>query len=99
MAVILGGVNLFCLPIVDGQCLKCHVLPRIHSMRLTRVQKPLDDPDYIFELKHSRYISTVIALSCYTETRFAMTALQLFIFLPRLCILASNQRQTQWRSR
>jgi len=31
------------------------VLPRIQPMRLTRVAKPFDDPDYIFELKHDGF--------------------------------------------
>ncbi len=32
--------------------LESAVLPRIHPMRL-RIAKPFNDPDYIFELKHS----------------------------------------------
>jgi hypothetical protein len=31
------------------------VLPQTHPMRLTRVEKPFDDPDYIFELKHDGF--------------------------------------------
>ena len=31
------------------------VLPRIQPMRLTRVAKPFDDPDYVFELKHDGF--------------------------------------------
>ena len=35
--------------------LKSSVLPRIQPMRLTRIAKPFDDPDYIFELKHDGF--------------------------------------------
>ncbi len=31
------------------------VLPRIQPMRLARVAKPFDDPNYIFELKHDGF--------------------------------------------
>ena len=31
------------------------VLPRIQPMRLTRIAKPFDDPDYLFELKHDGF--------------------------------------------
>ncbi|MGB9431739.1 MAG: hypothetical protein WBQ89_05820 [Candidatus Acidiferrum sp.] len=31
------------------------MLPRIQPMRLTRVGKPFDDPDYVFELKHDGF--------------------------------------------
>ena len=31
------------------------MLPKIQPMRLTRVAKPFDDPDYIFELKHDGF--------------------------------------------
>ena len=30
------------------------MLPRIQPMRLSRIAKPFDDPDYVFELKHGR---------------------------------------------
>ena len=35
--------------------LKWVVLPRIKPMRLRRVAKPFDSPDYIFELKHDGF--------------------------------------------
>jgi bifunctional non-homologous end joining protein LigD len=31
------------------------MLPKILPMRLTRVAKPFDDPDYVFELKHDGF--------------------------------------------
>jgi bifunctional non-homologous end joining protein LigD len=31
------------------------VLPRIQPMHATRVAKPFDDPDYLFELKHDGF--------------------------------------------
>ena len=31
------------------------MLPRIKPMRLTRVAKPFDDPNYVFELKHDGF--------------------------------------------
>lgn len=31
------------------------MLPKILPMRLTRIAKPFDDPDYIFELKHDGF--------------------------------------------
>ena len=33
----------------------CSVLPRIQPMRLNRIARPFDDPDYIFELKHDGF--------------------------------------------
>jgi ATP-dependent DNA ligase len=33
----------------------CPVLPRIQPMRLTRIAKAFDDPDYLFELKHDGF--------------------------------------------
>jgi ATP-dependent DNA ligase len=35
--------------------IKFHVLPSIKPMRLQRVAKPFDNPDYIFELKHDGF--------------------------------------------
>ena len=31
------------------------VLPRIQPMRLSRIAKPFDDPEYLFELKHDGF--------------------------------------------
>ena len=33
----------------------CPVLPRIQPMRLTKIAKAFDDPEYIFELKHDGF--------------------------------------------
>jgi bifunctional non-homologous end joining protein LigD len=34
---------------------QCAMLPRIQPMRLTKIAKAFDDPDYIFELKHDGF--------------------------------------------
>ena len=41
--------------VVNDRMLKLAVLPRIKPMRLRRVAKPFDSPDYIFELKHDGF--------------------------------------------
>jgi bifunctional non-homologous end joining protein LigD len=41
--------------LIPEQLLEYPVLPRIQPMRLTRIPKPFDDPDYIFELKHDGF--------------------------------------------
>jgi bifunctional non-homologous end joining protein LigD len=53
--------------------LKLFVLARIHPMRLTRVQEPFDDPDYIFELKHDgfRAIAYIEDGKCKLDSRNA----------------------------
>ena len=39
------------------------VLPRIQPMRLSRIAKPFDDPDYVFELKHEGDRRNVISVA------------------------------------
>ena len=47
------------------------MLPRIQPMRLTRIAKAFDDPDYIFELKHDgfRAIAYIEAGECKLVSR------------------------------
>jgi bifunctional non-homologous end joining protein LigD len=47
------------------------MLPRIQPMRLTRIAKPFDDPDYLFELKHDgfRAIAYIEAGECKLVSR------------------------------
>lgn len=47
------------------------MLPTIHPMRLKRIAKPFDDPDYIFELKHDgfRAIAYIEANECRLVSR------------------------------
>jgi bifunctional non-homologous end joining protein LigD len=47
------------------------VLPRIQPMRLTRIAKAFDDPDYVFELKHDgfRAIAYIEAGECKLVSR------------------------------
>jgi bifunctional non-homologous end joining protein LigD len=49
----------------------CPVLRRIQPMRLTRIAKAFDDPDYIFELKHDgfRAIAYIEAGECKLVSR------------------------------
>ena len=47
------------------------VLPRIQPMRLSRIAKPFDDPDYVFELKHDgfRALAYIDASTCRLVSR------------------------------
>jgi bifunctional non-homologous end joining protein LigD len=47
------------------------VLPRIQPMRLSRIAKPFDDPDYVFELKHDgfRALAYIDAAECKLVSR------------------------------
>jgi bifunctional non-homologous end joining protein LigD len=47
------------------------VLPRIQPMRLTKIAKAFDDPDYLFELKHDgfRAIAYIEAGECKLVSR------------------------------
>jgi hypothetical protein len=52
------------------------VLPRIRPMRLRLIKEPLDDPDYIFELKHDGFAprltsNTANLVQSHASLRFA----------------------------